>query len=450
MVIRTRLVALAVACAGAGPACGGLIDSSGSDDDDGGDQGRDGDPGGPDGAVPDVPVWPNQDSAANSDPWLAEHHAEIGLLRPRILLLNFVNAKTNEQMVTEIDVLMNAFREGSRYHAYADPDARAMLEYQIAKAVDLRDASPPSDYPYRNSTLYPREDPQEGYWGFDYEQLWSPAFAERYGFRDPGDGHFMDLCELIEAGEVHEVWIYGDADVPDVSAAEILELKPAYDQARQRIAGAMNPCAGNGCFDAEDVDSLPSHCTRTIRIGWVNNTRGPGCYMESWGHGMESTGNGGLIPPFSERFREFGDFNLDTRFGTPFSSWYACSVADCLTFTGPTSLTYDTGPQSGSISDYVPACGNAHFAPNSRQHYDDQSPYTVTSTCEHFRMGDGPGGADATEPFSTDKFRPYDSIAGDCAGAWKVYWMQSMPGYESPALDPEGQPLLSFLPFVFY
>jgi hypothetical protein len=35
--------------------------------------------------------WPNATSAANSDPWLAVHHDEIALLKPRVLVLHFPN-----------------------------------------------------------------------------------------------------------------------------------------------------------------------------------------------------------------------------------------------------------------------------------------------------------------------------------------------------------------------
>ena len=36
-------------------------------------------------------VWPNAESAANSDPWLIANHDRIRLMRPRVLAVNFVN-----------------------------------------------------------------------------------------------------------------------------------------------------------------------------------------------------------------------------------------------------------------------------------------------------------------------------------------------------------------------
>jgi hypothetical protein len=399
----------------------------------------------------DLTVWPNSVSFANSDPWIAENHETIRLMRPRVLALNFVNARTNADMTALLQQIVDGFAEGSRAHGYADPAAPVFLQYEIAYAVDLRDAVPPAGWPYNNSTLYPREDPVEGQWGFDYEQLFTAAFADLYGIADPDDpARNLTLCELVERGLVHEVWIYGDADVPDVGAAEVLEMKPAYDYYRVRIPGPMSLCAGNGCFDADDA--IPPECTRSLRIGWVNDTRGPGCYLHSAGHGFEWTANTGVIPYLRPLFREFADFDLDARFGTPFDSWYACGGAagDCLTFTSDTSVDFDTGNASGSIAPYVPVCGNVHLAPNSHNHYDDVSTATVTSSCEHYRLGDGPGGADATEPFTTDKFAVYNALAPDCGGGWQVYWRQSFPGLGNAALDGWGQPMLNWWPFLFY
>lgn len=445
-------------------------------------------------------VWPNALSSANSDPWLAQNHANLRTLRPTVLALNFVNAKTNAQMMTHLNQITNALSEGSRYHAYRDASAEPMLQYSL-KPVDLRDASVPVGYAYRNSTKYPRENPTQGYWSFDYARLFSAEFAQYYGLQ-AADGHMMDLCEAVNAGLVHEVWIYGDADVPDASAAEVLELKPKYDANRVRIAGQpMDTCAGNGCFDAEDVAALPAHCTRSIRIGWVNNTRGPGCYSHSMGHGLESTGNRNIIPYLTTYWKEFADFNLNTRYSRPFESWYSCPYngpnclnhasacahqelvqgaalssscspsaaavcaqdAFCCTSSWDSlcvqqakdlyggTVSYNVGSSSGTIQPYVPACASVHLAPNSRGHYDDVSPQVQVSTCENFRMRNGAGGTqDAREVFSTSKFSAYNSLAPDCQGGWVMYWMQSMPGYNNAAKDNAGQPMLPWWPFAFY
>ncbi len=395
--------------------------------------------------------WPNLVSFANSDPWIAENHERIRLMRPRVLALQFDNRSSVVAMETLLGRIIDGFREGSRNHGYSDPDAPAFLEYEIVKSVELRDDPPPDDWTLQNSTLYPRETPQEGSWGFDYEALFSEEFADHYGFPDPEQaGANLDLCELLDRGIVHEVWIHASADVEDASAAEVLELKPFYDEERRRKDPVdLGGCAGNGCWDRDD--EVPEHCTRSVRIGFVNATRGPGCYLHSAGHGFEWTANVGRnVPYLTREFDSFADFDLDERFGLPFDSWYACSTPDCLTFPGESTVDYVTDAATGTLDPYVPRCGNVHLAPNSRGHYDDRSPATVSSTCEGFRQGGGPGGDDVARPFATDLFLPYEDLAPDCGGAWQVWWRQSFPGLENAARDLDGAPMLNWWPFLFY
>lgn len=447
-------------------------------------------------------VWPNGVSAANSDPWLPQHHDQIRALRPTVLALNFDNTKPMAQMTSSLTTLASALKEGSRYHAYSSPSAPAMLQYSFIN-VDLRDATDPpyAGYAYKNSTKYPRESPVQEAWGLDYAALFGPQFAQYYNIPDPVDGHPMNLCELVNAGVVNEVWIYGNGDVPDVSAAEVLEMKPNYDANRVRVAGPLNRCAGNGCFDQEDMNALPASCTRAVKVGWVNSGRGPGCFMESIGHNIESFGNGNLIPYFSTYWKDFAGFNLNTKYGTPFPSWYSCpyGTTGCLKYTpcahdehevgaalpgscsacastvvsqdpycgqtlwdnlcvkestacsASTYVAYSTPAGSGTINNYDPVCQNAHFAPNSRDQYDDTSPAVVSSSCEHFRMFDGPRGAtDLKVPFSTAKFSQYQALAPDCSGDWKVFWYQSFPGYNNSAKDSNGVAMLPWWPFLYY
>ena len=258
----------------------------------------------------------------------------------------------------------------------------------------------------------------------------------------------LGLCEAIDQGLVQEIWVYGDADVPDVSAAEILEQKPVYDENRQRVPGQMNRCAGNGCFDPEDV--IP--CTRTVRIAWFNNNRGPGCFLESLSHGLESAGGSPASPiPYLHRyFVPFASFDLDTRYGLPFRSWYVCPYTgpnkeNCLGYPSETSVTYNTGVYSGTVPNYDPVCGNAHFPPNARGQYGLASPYTVRTSCGNYRDGTG-----QTIAFTSQEFAPYATLAPDCAGPWQVWWYQNIPGLNNVSRDDAGNPMLSWWPFLFY
>lgn len=386
--------------------------------------------------------WPNAESRATSDPWIVANHDRIEVMRPRILALNFVNARSNDEMVAFYERIFAAMREGTRFHGAEDPDAPAFLQPEIAYAVDLRDPVPPDGWPHRNSTIYPREDPVQDYWGFDYERLFDEDFAARYGIEDPErPGEVLDLCELSERGLVHEVWVYGDADVPDVGAAEILGIMPRYNAEGMREP-VLDRCAGNGCFDAED--EIPATCTRTLRIGWVNHTRGVGCYMESWSHGIENIASTGAVPYFRRQFFPFAGFDLDTRFGLPFDSWYACDGSDCLAYPTPSSVTWSIRGTSGTIDPYVALCGNAHFPPNARAHYDVDHDAEVMSTCRTYRQGDMP------QPTSVAEWSRYRALAPDCTGAWLVWWWQSFPGLDNPAIDDDGANMRNWWPFLFY
>ncbi len=398
------------------------------------------------GGEEDLLVWPNEQSWANSDPWIAQHHDEIDRMRPRVLAINYVNGRSMEEMTAQLDEMIEIIAEASRWRGYADPSAPAFLEYELAYAVDLRDATPPQGWPYRNSTLYPREEPAEGVWGFDYEALFSASYADLLGIEDPdAPGQNLTLCEAIDRGLVHEVWVYGDADVPDVSAAEMLELKPHYDDAFTRVEGPMNRCAGNGCFDEEDV--IP--CTRSVRVAWFNNTRGPGCFLESLSHAFEGMGRKGwsILPYLSRYFPEFSGMRLDDAYGLPIENWYSCPYGEpCLSYPSPTSVTYDVSADvQGTIEDYDPICGNVHWPPNATYHYDLESTASVQTSCEHWRDGTGivttyDGSADAM----------YAAMAPDCMGPFLVWWRQNIPGLDNTLTDDEGLPMRNWWPFMFY
>jgi hypothetical protein len=325
------------------------------------------------------------------------------------------------------------------------------LNYELQKAVDLRDESPPPDWAFINSTHYPRENPPLGYWGFDYEALFTADFAAQIGIEDPDEeGRFLTLCELSERGLVHEVWIYASGDVPDAGAAEVLGIMPRYDEeAEEPLSAVLDRCAGNGCFDEED--EIPLACDQTLRIAFINNTRGVGCFMESLSHGFETIAGRGYLPPLAGPFREFAGFALDERFGLPFDSWYACPYdGDCLTYPTDHSVNYEVGIHSDVLDPYDPICGNAHWPPNARSHYDIRNTQPILSSCPSFRLGDGEGGKDALHALSADQWMHYDDLAPDCTGAWLVYWWQNFPGRNNAAMLDDTRPMPNWWPYFFY
>jgi hypothetical protein len=422
------------------------------------------------GAAQTFTTWPNAASSAASDDWLAANHAGIRTLQPRVMVLNFDNTRDNATVTAAVNGIVAGLKEGSRPHGYADSTAQPMLDIQIAKVVDLRDHPPPAGWTKKTSTLLPRRTNQAGFaWGVDYAQFYDAAFAARYGFADPANpGAYLTLCQLADQGLVHDVWMAfdPDSDPGEASAAEILEWAPVYDASRHKT-GAWDQCAGNGCFDSD----VP-HCSHaSLRIGFVNLNRGPGCFIHGHGHGMEHKLSGGYdVPSVAPYFREFADFDLDTKYGLPISSWYGLpadnpdppqpnSPCDYIKWTGPTSIEWTDVPKPPvcttevartPLDPYQPVCGSVHFPPNARRHYDEFNTFVVQSTCQGWRRHEGPGGADQPRDFSLATFSQYNALAPDCEGGFQIWWRQNMPGYASGISDDAGQPMLSWLPYLYY
>lgn len=399
------------------------------------------------GAMPAL-EWPNAESKATSDAWLVEHHDALTKMRPRVLAINLDNdPKTRSNFENHVKQLIAAIAEGSRYRGYVDAEAKPFLEYEVARWIDLADATPPEGWTHKWSTKVPIACVRDNAWyTADYSRLFDPAWAG------------VDLCDAFAKGDVHEVWLHmnGDPDeytCPDGSKvqpgfAEILESKPIRDPRGVAKPGMFEKCAGNGCLGDRDFAAFKA-CGRTVRVLYINSTRGPGCALHSAGHGYEWMARSRAVPELEPRFSKFANFDLEEKHATPFTDWYACDNPECLTFTGPNALTWKVGSQTGTIAKYDQACGNVHFAPNSRAHYDEND-VEVLSACEHFGLKDGPGGSDAQEPFSRKKYARYEKLAPDCGGAWQIYWRQSFPGLANAATDAKGKPMRNWWPYLFY
>lgn len=391
-------------------------------------------------------TWPNPISNANSDEWIVEHHDLIRQMEPRILVLNFSNDTTMTQVTTLAKQLASALEESSRWLGYDNPSAPMFLDYKLDKLVDLRD-DPPVPSCDGNSTKFPRKPNWTGGNNFVYAELYTETFAAYYGYVDPVDpGRYLTLAELVDRGIIHELWFFanhGSCGAP----YETIELKQYYDPDFNKRTGGLwsgyGP-AGNG------HDFGMPWIGRSFRITFLNAHRGIGCGMENFGHALEGMHNYDAIPYYTKYFKEFGGFDLRTRWGLPFTSFYAYGGSDSNSWTDPLTLVAHYRGDDITVPNYIPIGGNVHFTPNGRSHYDLTSPYTATSTIQHWRQGDGPGGEDMPEPFSIADFQIYNSKAPDCMGPWLVYWRQSMPGLDNAALDDDGLPMKNWWPFLFY
>jgi hypothetical protein len=192
---------------------------------------------------------------------------------------------------------------------------------------------------------------------------------------------------------------------------------------------------------------------------------------------------GGPLPSLARDFVHFGNFDFRTRLGASFASWYeVCAYgfdtnADfnqgfascpssltqpdehgnfpCISYTAPDAVAWqDTNMPpahgQGTFAAFAQGCGNVHFPPNARDHYDDGDACAVMSTCEHYGLHDGPDGADAQEPYTDAKSRRYDALLPDCEGGWQIYWRQSFPGLGNRATGDDGHAIPSWWPYLFY
>ena len=64
----------------------------------------------------DLTVWPNRVSYANSDPWLAQNHHRLRIMRPRVLVINFSNEHTLRHIQQLTANIILGLAKGSRWH----------------------------------------------------------------------------------------------------------------------------------------------------------------------------------------------------------------------------------------------------------------------------------------------------------------------------------------------
>lgn len=384
-------------------------------------------------------VWPNEFSRANSDPWISKHHAEIGVLKPRVLAINFANDVTTPDLSATTNRIVAAFEDGSRPKGYAHPDnlPTAQLQYQVAELVNLKDPGADSQ---TNSRRFPRSPQSKGWPYMNYAAFFDGTLSDVIG----------DVCERLDTGDIHEIWFFAHqlGSVYEIPA-ESLEAKQQYDAANNPIPGAMNRCAGNGCFRYSDPV-----CSRSIRITFFNvMDRCPDNFMHSIGHAMESAGR--RLPFWAKWFKRYAGLDLNTRYPEfPYADLYVTEGAiPQLVYTPQTPgvdsrLTVKINDSYlRTINHYQPVCGNVHFPPNAAHHYDTSNRAPVPSLCDAF------GTMNSTQPSMVAADRWQDHIKTDVCGdegRYGVWWRQNMPAYGSGHKYKDGTPMPSVWPFLFY
>ena len=295
----------------------------------------DGDAGGNvDGADAFQLIWPNDQSAANSDPWLPAHHDEITEMRPRALVLHFANGANVIAVMARWNLMVQAFADGSTYHAYSNPTAKPFVKHQLTKFVDLTDPVPPPGWTAPNSTKMPR---LSG--GIDFAQLYSQTYADYFGFADPANPtHNLTLCELLRKGVINELFVAFNKTGSDGNVPEIIEYKQMYDGSDTALPGQFDPYAGNGSFDPADLPAAKA-CGVSLRVDFIEMTGIISGAMHVFTHNLEHWGN--ALPNYQKFFTDFFNMDFDKRFGTPFSDWYGIAVngstTNFITYTAATA-----------------------------------------------------------------------------------------------------------------
>ena len=389
-------------------------------------------------------IWPNCQSSGNSDPWIYQNHDRIRKMCPRILVLNFANNVDMDEIKDRTERMIKALAEASRYHGYKNPKAPIFLEYRVLKYVDMRDDPIPDDRQDHNSRLCPYLKPDEKNSPCNYAAFYTDEFAKCYGFRDPNrKNEFLNLHELISEGIIHELWFY---QIHDERGAplETIEFKQYYDEHCRPILGKHGP-AGNG------HSSTMPWSGRSFRITFFNPHRGIGCGMENFSHAMEGMAHRNSIAYYRRYFYEYAEFDLDKRYGLPFGSLYALwGEENEAEYPTSTSMLIVWKGKEYKVDPYIAFAGNVHFPPGARDHYDLESPYTVESTIENYRLRNGRKGKDKVEEFNTDKFEQWEDFCPDCMGRWLIFWRQNMPGLNNKCVDDKGRPMKNWWPFLFY
>ncbi len=191
---------------------------------------------------------------------------------------------------------------------------------------------------------------------------------------------------------------------------------------------------------------------RSFRITFFNPHRGVGCGIENFSHAMEGMAHYNFCPYYRTYFYEYGEFNLDEKYGLPFKSFYGALNKDGwkIRFISTTAFEFHGDDGIKTFTGYQAVAGNVHFPPGAKGDYDLKTNVPVKSSIEHYRLRNGEGFSDKAELWQMERFYRYNAQAPDCMGPWLIYWRQNMPGLGSPCLDDKGNPMKNWWIFLFY
>ena len=198
---------------------------------------------------------------------------------------------------------------------------------------------------------------------------------------------------------------------------------------------------------------------RSLRIYFLNHSRGVGCLVHSLGHDMEFRYNESSIhypghalhgrspfPFLQADFRRFADFDLDSRRGLPFDSLYR--GGDTYDYEDCTEGVCRTLAYPGGKAEWITGCGNVHYPPGAHYGYDYAATSSVSSFCETFMQPD-----ERVQPITSEAWASFandSDLDDDCGGGFLTYWMNRMPGFGSAARRPDGAPAANWWVYQYY
>ena len=363
-------------------------------------------------------VWPNADSAANSDPWLIANHERIRLMQPRVLVVNFVHGLTEPEAREQVERLSTVLAESSRWQGFRDPAAPAFLDYRI---VDIADLTEPRGTVDRNSARFPRT--ADGV-GFDYGALHELRLYD--GLR---------LDELAERGLINEVWLLADHTAHS-APWETVEVKRAYDAdfrplGFERAGGQLR--RARRALDRPQ----PAHPVRQLRPRRGLRDGEPRPLARADGDLRRASVLRALLPRVRDA-RPRSALRAAVRVAVPVRSTRSTTRRPRACSTGRAGA----GARCATTSSRA---ATSTSCPTAATTTTSTTAAPVLSTIETWRQPE-----QVARPWTPAVLERYRELAPDCMGRWVVYWRQNMPGLGNTALDDDGRPMKNWWPFLFY
>lgn len=313
--------------------------------------------------LPDIPGGTPVVLPATCNPLPALTHPAVF-----VVAFPFANMPPLENIQILTKQIITQLKEGSRYHGYADSNAQPYLEFQIY-----------NDNVMQHPTIPPKQPNSNDY---DYAAVYT----------------YYDLCNLIQNGQVDEVWFW---DGGQGGFTEAITVGP------------------EGTWSTGGPAANPPNCGKEVTTMTFNYTR-LDVDLHTYVHRLEGV--------FGHYFP--CDFWTET---WPWTGW----PPQC---TGLVSDRYGYVGRPFTGNNNIGVCGDAHHPPNitdNREYvYNDTA--TVQSICEDWRQ-DG-----------LSIVRSFNCIEWGCSSqGFFIWWMQNVPGISNTNKDRNGNPQPNWWTYMF-